>query len=164
MPAQTSRRAVPFGTILAQAVTLLRAALPGVPVHVVARPGDSLPEYQAQDAVLLWVSPPTPRPANGAGRYNALASRVLSAVVLTQNLSDPAHEDVIAVTAHLSREDAVVNALHHVLANNPTDGTLCEWCEGGDAAARQVRTDPGVIKSGLCFRVQYIAPMTVVRD
>lgn len=169
MPTQTSSGGTPFADVLDALVSRIVAGVGAdVPVHIIARPSEQLTTYQGQEGVLVWVSAPQPVVNNGAGRYNTLVYRTVNAVVLTLSLSDPSFADPVAVRAHLTREEQVCNAAHLIgpvgSGTNVRTGVVCEWVPGGDDIARLIKTDVGTLKSGLSFRVQYVAPMTVVRD
>lgn len=170
MPAanQTSYNSTSFVTVLDAILARLRARFTnGGYVRVVQNPETRLPEYKAEEGVSVWVRTPIPAPKTGGGRFAAVTFRDVVLLCVTQSLLDPAGEDEVAVRAHIAVEEAVANALNHVLPPGDTGanriGTWIEWVEGGEDIVRQMKTDPGLLVSALVFRVQYVAPFTVYR-
>lgn len=171
---QASSNSTPFADVidvllarLAAKFTEEDADAPSLPIAWTALPENELHTYTAQDGLLVHVGPPVPMPKCGAGRYNMRVSRFVTVVVLTQSLSDPAGSDLEAVKAHVTREESVTDALHLIgpigATYNLRTGIMSEWVEGGNEIARQVKSDPGQLKSGLRFRVEYVSPMQVIR-
>ncbi len=165
---QLSRDSTPFGDVLDAVLARLAAGVTGVTIDTTAIPEDQLHQYEAQDGLLVHVSTPLPVPKCGAGRYNKRVFRFVTVVILTQSLLDPAGKDLIAVKAHIAREEAVADALDLIgpvgSGTNIRTGIICEWVDGGEDIARKIKSDPGMLKGSLRFRIEYCAPMNVIRN
>lgn len=170
MSLQLAANATTFASVLAVVVARLTAGVGGK-IKTVAAPDNKLHEYTAEEGLLVRVGPPEPRPDEGAGRYGKRVLRNLDIVVMTRSLVDQAGQDPLAVAAHLAKEEAVVNALEQQAPVGSTynlrTGIQIKWVPGGEAITRQIqanRGDPGMLISTLIYRIEYTAPIYVLRD
>lgn len=169
MPVQNSNPSTAFRDVLTAVTGRLRAYFTkrGF-VKVTVNPESRLPEYKAQDGLLVYVSSPVPKPKDGAGRLGRRLVRDVVVFVLTQSLHDAPGDDEVAVLRHVAREEEVANVLDmlppasQAYANRV--GIWIEWVAGGDDILRRVKIDQGMLVSALRFRVEYNAPMKVTRD
>lgn len=145
-------------------------------VRVVAHPGPDYANYRAERGIALCMSAPQPFTNAGAGRYGLKTTRIVEVHIGTQNLLDPAHNDQIAVFAHLDLEETVVDALHDAspltgyspatsdpaIPTGPRHiGLKVRWIPGGSEIARLVKTDAGLLFSVILFEVEYVPPLQV---
>lgn len=139
-----------------------------LPVRVCAVPNDKMTPYLAQPGVILRARAPMPFSDSGAGRWAHQVLRDVDAFVVTMSLADKAGEDEIAVLAHSTREELVLDALvlHPPVgtAYNLAAGTILKWVPGGEEMVRQVKTDQALVVSCLSFRVQYTLKVKVLRE
>lgn len=169
MPLQLSANSTAFADVLTVLKNRLAAGVGGR-VKIVAVPDNKLHEYTAEEGLLVRPGVPEPLPDDGAGRYSKRTRRTVQVVVMTQSLRDAAGQDPLAVAAHCTKEEAVVNALEQSApvgtAYNLRTGIQVKWVPGGDDITRQLRGggDPGMITSVLVFRVEYVTPVYVIRD
>jgi len=125
-------------------------------------------EYRAEPGVTVRVGAAQPQVNCGAGRAGWLTVREIEVWVVTESLLDPGGDDLIAIKAHLSQEEVVLNAL---VDTPPTDrdprtrlGVRITWVPGGAAPHRRDDTDQGIVASSLKFRCEYQANLQVDRQ
>lgn len=148
-------------TIIANLILRLTAA--SLRPRIISVPTESSVLTLPEAGVHLFVRSPRPFAQAGAGRYGYKTERDVGAVVVsTPTLRDPGGRDDHAVKAQLAAELAVVDAMLD-FNRTPIDtgAVMVRWVPGGDEIVRWVKTNPGMIVSGLMFTVTYVPVLTV---
>lgn len=160
VPAQQNQAvALSFLNILKR----LRTVLPASANYVrgVIAPNPEQAEYKAEEGVHVAIGSPEPSPTSGAGRWGLLVDRPVMVYVTTRCLLDPSPRDEIALTAHVTLEESVVNAVLDGHPNGPSiEGIRLTWVPGGSAPSRRVKHDVGLMTSMLVFNLHYAMKLT----
>lgn len=153
---QSNPAAVSFSEILAR----LRTILPQNSGYVrgIVAPNPSLGEFSAEEGVQAYMLSPQPAiGSQGNGRWGGLkATRDIIVYVNTRNNLDAAGRDEIAIAAHCTLEEVVIDAVADGHRSAPyRAGIQITWVPGGEPIVRAARKDQGLLTSVLTFRLSY---------
>jgi hypothetical protein len=163
----TPNRSAAVNSVLTTLLARLRTVLakPDGYVRLVVNPNPTQSPYRAEEGVHVAVFPPSPVAKGAGGRYATLVKRLVEVHVVTKSLLDVAGRDDLAAYAHLTLEEAVVDAVMDLHPSHPGDqrgpAVQITWVPGGDSPKRMTRKDTGLILSVLSFELSYAFPFTV---